>query len=196
MAAVLAFCKLQASPATEGIVALDEVAGRIARGKEFLDHALQSWNVQSTVHVGFEVLVPSLLALLRYEGHDFHFSGRATLIALNKRKMERIKPTVLYAEYKTTLLHSLEAFINQVDMNRICHHLENGSMMGSPSSTAAYLISVSDWDNEAEAYLRFVVDAGHGAVPSAFPTPVFETTWVFIRHDLGLSNTSNISSRL
>lgn len=157
---------------------------RIARGKEFLDHALHCWDVQSAVHVGFEVLVPILLDLLRYEGHDFDFLGRATLMALNKRKVEKIKPAVFYTGHKTTLLHSLEASVNQVDMNRICHHLNNGSMMGSPTSTAAYLMSVSNWDDEAEAYLRFVVDAGRGGVPSAFPTPVFETTWVFFNTSL------------
>jgi len=51
------------------------------------------------------------------------------------------------------------------------------------SSTAAYLMNCSTWDDKAEEYLRKVVnrerfneveDAG---IPCAWPTTVFETSW-------------------
>ncbi|KAL9062537.1 MAG: hypothetical protein Q9161_009791 [Pseudevernia consocians] len=55
-------------------------------------------------------------------------------------------------------------------------------MMGSPASTAAYLMNTSQWDTGAETYLRKVIHEGQGrgsgGVPSVFPMPVFETTWV------------------
>lgn len=55
-------------------------------------------------------------------------------------------------------------------------------MMASPSSTAAYLMYTSEWDNEAEDYLRHVIKdgpgRGTGAVPSAFPSTYFEYSWV------------------
>jgi hypothetical protein len=53
-------------------------------------------------------------------------------------------------------------------------------MMGSPSSTAAYLMHASVWDDEAEAYLRKVLKysagRGNGSVPCAWPTSVFEVS--------------------
>ncbi|KAH8892550.1 hypothetical protein GQ53DRAFT_746074 [Thozetella sp. PMI_491] len=55
-------------------------------------------------------------------------------------------------------------------------------MMASPSSTAAYLMHVTDWDDEVETYLKHVIQYGvgsnSGAVPSAFPSMFFEYTWV------------------
>ncbi|KAK7737349.1 hypothetical protein SLS53_006652 [Cytospora paraplurivora] len=123
MAALLALCKYQDSLVTDGIPGLDDVAGRITRGKEFLDHALQCWDVQSAMHVGFEVLVPSLLDLLRYEGLDFHFPGRAALMALNKRKA--LTPLL---EADPTQLHSDD--LDSKHLSRLCDflaaNLQNG----------------------------------------------------------------------
>ncbi|KAM4055508.1 ent-kaur-16-ene synthase [Hirsutella rhossiliensis] len=55
-------------------------------------------------------------------------------------------------------------------------------MMASPSSTAAYLINASRWNEEAEAYLRHVVKAGtghgDGGIPGTFPTTYFEYSWI------------------
>ncbi|KAA8567501.1 hypothetical protein EYC84_010509 [Monilinia fructicola] len=61
--------------------------------------------------------------------------------------------------------------------------MPGGSMFGSPSSTAAYLMNASVWDSEAETYLRSVTtqlssNYPHGGFPSAFPTTIFETVWI------------------
>lgn len=181
MSAILALCKLRSSAsATESRLqnGHHDLDLRISRGKQFLDQALRHWNVDSAVHVGFEILTPKLLDLLQGQGLEFQFPGRATLMALNRRKMDRIKPALFYAPVQTTALHSLEAFVGDIDMDKMRHHVRNGSMMASPSSTAAYLMGLSGWDDDAEAYLRFVVASGNGSVPSAFPAPIFETTWV------------------
>lgn len=54
--------------------------------------------------------------------------------------------------------------------------------MASPSATAVYLIESSTWDDEAEAYLRTVFEhgagQGDGGFPSAFPSEMFELSWV------------------
>lgn len=181
MAAVLALCRYSAESAVEKAplaITCEALQDRIARGTAYLNKVLVHWNVHATVHVGFEILIPKLLELLQKEGLEFEFPGRTALMAFNRRKLDGIKPSVLYTRRKTTLLHSLEAFIGQVDMDRVRHHLANGSMMGSPSSTAAYLTNVVEWDHEAEEYLRFVVDSGKGGVPSAFPISIFEAAWV------------------
>ncbi|KAI9041321.1 terpenoid cyclases/Protein prenyltransferase [Aspergillus affinis] len=85
------------------------------------------------------------------------FPGHDALMALNRRKLARFTPQMLYMSRPTTLLHSLEAFTSRIDFDRLAHHLSGGAMLNSPSSTAAYLIYRSDWDDEAEAYLRFVI---------------------------------------
>ena len=181
MAALLALCKHQRSPSILGCPhAPPDLQERIDKARAYLDQALQCWDVKSTVQVGFEILVPSLVRMLQDEGMNINFPGGRALKALNKRKMDKIKPAMFYAHRKTTLLHSLESFIGSVDFGKMSHSLTNGSMMGSPSSTAAYLINSPHWDENAEKYLRFVVDAKKGSVPSAFPISVFELSWVSI----------------
>ncbi|KAL1965541.1 hypothetical protein VTN77DRAFT_5624 [Rasamsonia byssochlamydoides] len=204
MAALLALLKHEKSPSIGGCPAVSDTQERIERGRDFLQRKLQRWDVQSTLHVGFEILVPALLECLRREGLEFQFPGSKALVAINQQKLAGFSPSILYSSQETTLLHSLEAFIGKVDFDKISHHLRNGAMMGSPSSTAAYLMNCSTWDHQAEAYLRAVASAGHGAVPSAFPTPVFEITWAistlvesgFTTNILGRGNLGKIADFL
>ncbi|KAI1657167.1 hypothetical protein F4813DRAFT_396661 [Daldinia decipiens] len=109
---------------------------------------------------------------------DFKFPGFEPLMDMNARKLSTFPEEVLHSTHQTTLLHSLEGFVDKIDFDRISHHLLHGAMMASPSSTAAYLMNASEWSEDAEAYLRFVVDASNGGVPSAFPITIFEITWV------------------
>ncbi|KAJ5625394.1 hypothetical protein N7510_001703 [Penicillium lagena] len=177
MAALLALLKHDKQPSTNVCPCPSDIKDRIARGEAFLRQRLASWDVESTVHVGFEILVPTLLEQLQLEGLNFKFPGSAKLLAINQQKLARFSPNILYASVQSTLLHSLEAFVGMVDFDKLSHHLRNGSMMGSPSSTAAYLMNCSHWDPVAEAYLRSVVAARQGKVPSAFPNTVFALTW-------------------
>ena len=104
-------------------------------------------------------------------------------MALNAVKLARLGP-ILTSPVQTTLIHTLEAFVGTLDFDKVKHHkMPNGSMLGSPSSTAAYLMNCSTWDPEAEAYLRTVFDhqssvGNRGGFPSAFPSTLFETSWV------------------
>lgn len=162
---------------------LGDLEDRKRRAAASLGQQLKAWDVEATTHVGFEVIVPAVLERLSDEDSSFHwdFDGRSVLAKLNAAKLARFSPDILY-RFKTTAIHSLEAFIGKIDFDQVKHHLVHGSMMGSPSSTAAYLMHASRWDGEAEAYLRHVIDAaagkGSGGVPSAFPSLHFEHTWV------------------
>lgn len=102
-------------------------------------------------------------------------------MAINAAKLSRFKPEFLY-HFKSTAIHSLESFIVKIDFDKVKHHLVYGSMMGSPASTAAYLMNTSTWDDEAEEYLKHVISwaagKGIGGVPSAFASTYFEYTWV------------------
>lgn len=151
--------------------------------EQALRRLLGDWDISSSDRVGMELLVPNLLRLLEDEGIAFEFRSREALMALNAAKIARLG-SALSSSKPTTLTHSLEAFVGTLDFDSIKQHkMPNGSMLASPSSTAAYLMNATEWDDEAEAYLRMVFErqseAGHkGGFPSAYPSTVFETSWV------------------
>lgn len=156
---------------------------RIHRATLSLQRQLSDWDIASTAHVGFEIIVPALLNLLAAEGLCFSFKAQDELMKVNAAKLKRFDPEVLlYGKHKTTLLHSLEAFVGIIDFDKVVHHKVGGSFMASPSATAAYLMNASCWDDEAEDYIKNVIangsGRGHGAVPSAYPSSNFEYSWV------------------
>jgi hypothetical protein len=147
-----------------------------------LEGSLQTLVIDGSLPVGFEIVVPALLAMLEDEGVHVAFPAKRPLLAIGKIKMEAFTPDSLYNTTETTLFHSLEALVGKIDFDRLRHRKVFGSMMASPASTAAYLMNVSSWDQEAEFYLwRVILEGsgkGNGSVPSVFPTPIFETSWV------------------
>ncbi|KAI4213987.1 MAG: hypothetical protein LQ351_003391 [Letrouitia transgressa] len=153
---------------------------RIERSYLAIRDLLQDWDVNQSVHVGFEILVPSLLRQLESFDIHFDFPGHSTLMHLHDQKLRKFDFTLVYSTESTTLLHSLEAFVGLVDFDRVGHHCSEASgIFGSPAATAAYLINAAAWDDRAEIYLRTVVVANGkaGAVPSAYPTCLFEISW-------------------
>ncbi|KAG7007773.1 FAD-dependent monooxygenase [Physcia stellaris] len=203
LAALLALKRHQASSSPS-----DLLLEPIQRATMFLRNSLQTLDVDDCLNVGFEILVPALLELLGEEDIHLSFPGRETLVVLGREKMELFSPDLLYGSAETTLFHSLEALTGKIDFSQIQHRKTFGSMMGSPASTAAYLINNPEWDDEAESYLRTVIlegtGKGTGACPSAFPTPIFEISWIislllqggFSGESLGQQNLGIIGSYL
>ncbi|KAL8836472.1 MAG: hypothetical protein Q9170_002905 [Blastenia crenularia] len=151
----------------------------------YLDDVLQALDLDGNLSVGFEILVPAILRMLESQGGIyFTFPARSHLLEIEATKMKAFRPELLYGVTESTLLHSLEALIGKIDFDRIRHRKVFGSMMASPASTAACLMNLNLWDEEAEIYLRKVINEGpgkgDGAAPSAFPTPIFEVSWVFL----------------
>ncbi|EXL39270.1 hypothetical protein FOCG_18115 [Fusarium oxysporum f. sp. radicis-lycopersici 26381] len=161
-----------------------DLTKRIERATASLHLQLAALDVSTVEHVGFEIIVPAILDLLEAEDPllVFKFAARKSLMKIHDSKMSRFRPEYLYADQPMTALHSLEAFIGKINFDKVKHHKMHGSMMGSPSSTAAYLMYASQWDDESEAYLRHVIQhaagQGSGAVPSAFPSTHFESAWI------------------
>lgn len=155
---------------------------RSRRAEIALGELLCSWDISSSDQIGFEVLIPKHLSLLASEGIKFNLPQLAPLQHLHESKVAKLSSKHIY-HAPSTLLHSLEALVGDIDFDRVRSWRENnGSMMGSPSSTAAYLMNATQWDDEAEAYLRTVIEhgvgKGNGSVPCAWPTSVFEVSWV------------------
>lgn len=180
-ASLLAMKQHFTTPLQITVISQDALSDRIDRATIALQRLLHGWDINATLHVGFEILVPALLGYLADESIVFDFPGRDLLFTIRDQKLARFKAEFLYAPIQTTALHSLEAFIGLIDFDRVLHHKVNGSYMASPSSTAAVLIYASVWDDECEQYLRYVIrhasGKSSGGVPSAFPSTVFEITW-------------------
>ena len=127
---------------------------------------------------------PAILDHLSNENIHIDFPGANILAALNRKKQAKFNPKQLYSQppVQMTIVHCLEAFAGKIDFDRVGHHTIGGGMMASPSSTAAYLIFGSIWDDEGEDYLRramlYGAGKGHGSFPSAFPSTTFELSWV------------------
>lgn len=210
MAALLAIQRRAVSISGPSITDLES---RCAKAEVMLVRMLRTWDVASCDRVGFEVIVPALMRLL--EQYEYHFAKELSenhgksLKSLHEKKISKFFP-VLFSDTSTTLIHSLEAFAGKLDYDKVKHHRSpRGDMLGSPSSTAAYLMFATTWDEVAAGYLRSVVTAmapqtGKGGVPSAFPTHIFEMTWVlttlleagFTVSDLGESNVARSKNYL
>jgi hypothetical protein len=157
----------------------DNLESRVGKATKALQARLKDWDVAGSNSVGFEIIIPAVLELLEGEGLVFDFKGKRDLLAIRELKLARFKPEYLYGKQRLTAVHSLEAFVGKIDFDKVAHHCTRGAMMGSPSSTAAYLMYASRWDDNAEAYLRHVVSGERGGgAPSAYPSTYFEYTWV------------------
>jgi hypothetical protein len=130
------------------------------------------------------MIIPAMLQYLKDEDPtlSFFFPGEQALTEMYAAKLARFRAEMLYDASISSASYSLEAFIGKVDFDRVAGQLRNGSMWTSPSSTAAYLMCASEWNSEAEDWLRHVVKAGRGhgdgSVPGTFPTHQFELNWV------------------
>ncbi len=102
-------------PGSSGSVTSVSLEERIYKAECRLKSRLRKWDVTSTVHVGFEILVPALLESLEKDGTKFEFQGRQTLMSMNQHKLSKFHPKMLYSQRKTTLVHSLEAFVGKID---------------------------------------------------------------------------------
>jgi len=142
---------------------------RSHKAETALRRILDNWVVSSSDQVGFEMLVVQHISLLKDEGVLLQFPQMETPWSLRNSKLSKLPPECVY-ESPSTLYHSLEALIGHINFDRVRQWRDdNGSMMGSPSSTAAYLMHSSVWDDQAEAYLRnclkYSAGNGNGSVP-------------------------------
>ena len=159
----------------------EDLSKRVANATEFLIQQLSELDPHTADGAAFEVLIPSMLDLLEIDGIQLRFPECDRLRDENHRRIAKINFNALY-QNPESILHSLESFIGLVDFDRLGVQLREGGMMGSPASTAAYLMNASNWDKAAEGYLKEAVDNGRriadGMVTTVFPMSTFEFAWV------------------
>lgn len=184
-AGLLALLKHAAEPLQIEEYGIEELSERIALASDSLTSQLVTWNdVETTNHIGVEMIIPAMLRYLKDEDASltFSFPSENLLADMHAAKMAPFRAEMLYDAFISPASYSLEAFIGKVDFDRVTCQLMNGSMWTSPSSTAAYLIHATEWSVEAEEWLRHVVKAGQGhgdgSVPGTFPTHQFELNWL------------------
>ncbi|RYP91060.1 hypothetical protein DL770_002805 [Monosporascus sp. CRB-9-2] len=156
----------------------EDLTLRGSKAETALINMLERWDVIGSDQVGFEILIANLLSLLNTEGFTLQLPHK--LQGIRDAKLAKLPATSVYKS-PSTLCHSLEAFIGHIDFDKVrgCREA-NGSMMGSPSSTAAYLMHATAWDDEAESYLKdvYASQKADGGIPCAWPTQIFEVAWV------------------
>ncbi|MCJ1342375.1 geranylgeranyl pyrophosphate synthetase [Peltigera leucophlebia] len=163
------------------IHAAASLGSRVSKAERFLQREMSDWEPELSSHTGFEILIPALLSMLEDEGITLHFAGRQRLMKLKQEFFAKFDLQNLYKSENSSILYFLEAFLGLGDFERLGLHKARGSIMRSPSSTAAYLIGLRLWDTDCEACIRTAIQATGvpGGVPSVFPPkPVeFATIW-------------------
>ena len=163
----------------------DELDDKIDSATQFLTTKLAGWDISTTDRIGIEITIPNMLDMLELEGIHFAFPELNQMREANKARMKQIDLSLMY-KFSSSILYSLESFIGVIDFDKLSQYLRNGSMMGSPSSTAAYLMNASTWDESAEQYLRDAIENGKriadGVVTNVFPLSTFEFAWVIFRN--------------
>jgi halimadienyl-diphosphate synthase len=131
--------------------------------------------------VGFEMILPTLLVESRELGINLPYSQLRHYGRERKKKLG-ILPIQRLFEVRTSALFSLEAFAEELDVQRAARLLlKDGSMVTSPSATAFLLGQVPDWRScypESADYLekllaRYVMVG----LPPIAPCDIFVRAW-------------------
>jgi halimadienyl-diphosphate synthase len=168
-------CTLAAIIALREHGASQEAEEAIKRGEQFIWKSLQFLHHDPVELVGFELILPTLMAEARSLGLGVpnHSGGYARIRA---EKLRLLPMELLYSRGMPAAF-SLEFLGHQRDVNHI-HRLQgpNGSIADSPAATSYFLTQTGD-NQRALAYLGRMKARPHG-IPAFYPFRTFETVWV------------------
>ncbi|KAI3333164.1 hypothetical protein F4824DRAFT_473410 [Ustulina deusta] len=174
-----------------------QLVGQAVKAEDALHQLVTGWEAHGHEHVVHELLIMKHIILLEEGGvassiFDVpYFKG---LRSLNLATVSQLLSSTVY-DHPPEWLIFLEAFIGDVDFNYVKRwRWPNGSIVGSPAATAAYLMYTLTWDYKAEEYLRAVTKPSCGHLSEglmyACPALLFEANWIFTN----LSRAAVISS--
>jgi halimadienyl-diphosphate synthase len=126
--------------------------------------------------VGFELIMPPLLAQARRLGLPLPATAASSIERLRADKLQRLPAAFAYFGL-TSLTHSLEFLGDDLQPDLVRRwRASNGSYGASPSATAYVLMH--QWDAAGAAYLRAVLDLSSvGGACNVFPFEIFERAW-------------------
>ncbi|KAL4930283.1 terpene synthase family protein [Aspergillus undulatus] len=181
--ALLTHFKDDRSVSRDGEKPLSRGLATISKAKRFLDQKLKVLQLEGITHLGFELLVPTVLNLLEDNGLRFEFPAKEELMAMYK-EASSVNLELLYENNGPCRLcfFPLEAFLDHIDLERLGNLVGPAGICASPASTAVFLIYSPTWNTQCEEYLRDAVHKGpgrgNGSVGSVFPLEIFEASWV------------------
>jgi halimadienyl-diphosphate synthase len=149
----------------------------VERGIVYLARALPRIDEDFVETVGFELIMPPLLARARRLGLALPVAAAASIDRLRAEKLQRLPPAFAYFGL-TSLTHSLEFLGEDLQPDLVRRwRASNGSYGASPSATAYVL--THEWDEGAASYLRAVLALSNdGGACNVFPFEIFERAWV------------------
>lgn len=175
---------------------------RVARGVAALNRYAPDLLTEPYEMVGFELLLPRLVAELQQLGIGFQLETWANTLKIGHQKLKLIGELKIDYDNPRPWWFSLEllpmdhlAEVNDRILNKL------GSIETSVASTAAYLRALRFFgkDNRNMAhFLDEMVNAGTGSVGFCWPLEIFELTWMLeIYRQAGISpNTPSINQML
>jgi halimadienyl-diphosphate synthase len=151
-----------------------EVKEAIRQGVRYIWNNLQFLHHDPIELVGFELILPTLMAQARLLHLDVprHSGGYARI---RGEKLRLLPLEMMYAP-GTSVAFSLE-FLGENGLSHSMQHLQgkNGAIANSPATTAYFL--QQQGNHKAIDYLEKVL-ALSGGVPAFYPFRTFETAWV------------------
>jgi hypothetical protein len=168
---------------------ISELHSRVDKGVGFVRSLLKSWEPDCTdasMPIAFELWFPVVVEKLENADVMLDIPAKEQMAELRRQKLARFPVETLYQKglFQPSPLFTLEGLIDVVDFSRLKGQKTLGSMFTSPASTAAYLMHCSEWDSEAEGYLRHTVERSvikhNRSVPVIFPSTNFEIGWVCV----------------
>jgi len=155
----------------------------IQRGENYIKQNIQSLHYDPFETVGFELILPTMLEKAKQLGLDLPYDECRRFNRIREAKLGLIPERLLYSRQVTTT-HSLEFMGNQLDFAQIAELQEkNGSFGNSPSATAYFLVECQE-NLHARQYLEQIMAIGEGAAMPAYPTEIFNKSWVLYNFDL------------
>lgn len=162
--------------------------------EEIRTGATRSLMAESGETVGFEVIVPTLVAEAEQLGiikqQKEHILGRLSVIRAAKlAKLSGYKISRFTSTSQLTEMVGKDR-IDLLDIDNL--HEENGSIGASPAASAHFALYVKPGDERTLNYLRRLMKNGDGGVQTATPIDIFERVWVLWNLSLtGLYKTDN-----
>ena len=144
-------------------------------------------------HFRFHPLATKLLQMLQAEGIEFSFNGKDLFLPRTENSSAKLNVPIKPSTSSNDQGKQIKVY---------------GSINASPAATAMYLMDHSTWDDEAEAYLSYIISACENnhtrGVPAKFPTTVFEVSGVlttllengFTHKDLSIRTLGNAAKLL